>query len=82
MNKNISTIVGNKIINYAVDKNGIVDVPGACQECLAGQNGELDRPFGQGHFLCSPVPKGIRALIIEKRLFTRLNNNRWEVVVT
>lgn len=67
---------------YTVDKNGAVDAPGACNECIAGQNGELDRPFGQGHICCSVVSVIIRRQIANGNLFTRFNNNRWEVITS
>lgn len=67
---------------YTVDKNGVVDTPGACNECIAGQNGELIGRFGQGHICCSVVSVIIRRQITNGNLFTRFSNNRWEVIVS
>ena len=60
--------------------NGVLDVSGACNECVAGQMGKLNRPFGQGHIYCSPIPDIIIKYIERGDLFIRFHNNRWEIV--
>jgi hypothetical protein len=65
-----------------MNEDGILNVPGACNECIAGQNGELGHPFGQGHTYCAVVPEIIRQYIAHGNLFTRFNNNRWEIVAS
>jgi hypothetical protein len=56
-------------------------VPGACNECIAGMNGELDRPWGQGHNHCNFVSPNVRQWIERGIMFTSFRNNRWEVFI-
>lgn len=53
---------------------------GCCGECLNGQLELLDRPYGQGHSFCSPLPKNLLELCRKGIMTTEFNNNRWEVV--
>ena len=54
-----------------------INAPGACQECCAGQRGELNRRYGEGHFLCSVVPEDILQAEKNGWIGGMLHNNAW-----
>ena len=54
-----------------------INAPGACQECCAGQRGELYRRYGEGHFLCSVVPADILQAAEDGLIRGMLHSNVW-----
>ena len=45
---------------YEVSKQGeLIGAKCACDECRAGQRGELHHRYGEGHFKCSIIPTGL-----------------------
>ena len=58
----------------------IIGAPGACAECVQGQLGNLDRPYGQGHFLCNPIPKNALEAIRKGFRTTKFVDGEWVIV--
>lgn len=54
---------------------------GCCGECLEGQLGYLNRPYGQGHSMCSPLAGDILELCRQGRLTTEFNG-QWKIIIT
>lgn len=70
----------SKFLKYKVLEIGgmeFLDASCACNECRAGQRGELKRAYGQGHFACGVCPDDL--LKAEKRglVAAMYHNNTW-----
>ena len=57
--------------------NEWINAPGACRECCDGQRGELERNWGQGHFLCNAVPQDILEADKDGIISGTLHGNEW-----
>jgi len=67
---------------FPVDVDGrIMDVC-ACNECLAGQNDELEERYGEGHFACSYVDRGLLKAWADGTIINAYVDSGWAFFVS
>jgi len=62
---------------YEEDGHEWINAPGACSECCAGQRGELNRQYGQGHFACYSVRDDILSADAAGEISGMYHGNSW-----
>ena len=67
-----------EVLGYDVNKDSeVVGAPCACNECRDGQAGNLDRPYGQGHFQCEVVPAALLQAEEQGKIDAQYTDNAW-----
>ena len=59
----------------------VISTSGCCKECLDGQQGRLNRPYGQGHQSCYSVPEKMRDAIDRGLAFQSFHLGSWRVIL-
>ena len=66
-------------VHFPITNGGHLDAPGACNQCRAGQRGEIrGYQWGQGHFLCSCCPDELLWAETQGLVFCQFDDNKWK----